>query len=320
MTVSAEVSRSSFSRRWKSLEAREARLAWALISPTALIVFGLVIFPAIFSIWISFHDVGLRNLGDVFSAPFVGLENYRRVFNDFAFKFQGLRSWGAAVTSIVYSFSATILTMVVGLIAALLLNQPFRARGLARAIFLFPYVAPIVSIAFVWRWILDPRPSGVLNDVLMGLGAIELPKAYLATRGLALLLVIVFEAWRYFPFAMLMLLARLQAVDKTLYEAAEVDGANTWHKFRHVTLPELRYVLGAVFLLRLIWTFNKFDDIFLLTGGGFGTNVLPVLTYQFSFKSFDFGKGAANAMVLFTILIAFLALYALIVMRNVEEE
>ncbi len=319
MTASAKSSPRPSTRRWNSLEAREARLAWILILPTALIVFGLVLFPAIFSIWISFHDVGLGNLGNVFNTEFVGLENYRRVVNDFAFKFQGLQSWGAAVTSIVYSISATFLTITVGLIAALLLNRSFRGRGLVRAVFLFSYVAPIVSVAFVWKWILDPRPSGVLNDVLMSLGIIELPKAYLAQRGLALLLVIIFEAWRYFPFAMLMILARLQAIDRTLYEAADVDGANTWHKFRHVTLPELRFVLGAVFLLRLIWTFNKFDDIFLLTGGGFGTNVLPVLTYQFSFKSFDFGKGAANAMILLLILVIFLVVYVLTVMRGSED-
>jgi len=320
MTMSAKVSPSSLRRRWNSLQAREVRLAWAFILPTALIVFGLVVFPAIFSVWISFHDVGLKNLNDVFRAPSVGLENYRRVFNDFAFKFQGLQSWGAAVTSIVYSFSSTILTLIAGLVAALLLNRPFRARGLARAVFLFPYVAPIVSVAFVWRWILDARPSGVLNDVLMRLGAIQAPKAYLAMPGrLPLLLVIVFEAWRYFPFAMLMILARLQAIDTTLYEAADVDGANVWHKFWYVTVPELRYVLGAVFLLRLIWTFNKFDDIFLLTGGGFGTNVLPVLTYQFSFGSFNFGKGAANAMILLLILVVFLVVYVSTVMRNVEE-
>jgi multiple sugar transport system permease protein len=319
MTASTEESRSAFSRRWNSLAAREARLAWLLILPTAFIVFSLVVFPAVFSIWMSFHDVGLGNLNDVFRAPFVGLENYRRVVNDFAFKFQGLNSWGAAVTSIVYSFAATCLTILVGLIASLLLNRSFRGRGMVRAVFLFSYVAPIVSVAFVWRWILDPRPSGVLNDILMRLGIIELPKAYLATRGLALLIIIFFEAWRYFPFAMLMILARLQAIDNTLYEAADVDGANTWHKFRHVTLPELRFVLGAVFLLRLIWTFNKFDDIFLLTGGGFGTNVLPVLTYQFSFKSFDFGKGAANAMILLLILVVFLVVYVLTVMRGAED-
>jgi multiple sugar transport system permease protein len=175
-------------------------------------------------------------------------------------------------------------------------------------------------VAFVWRWILDPRPSGVVNDILMKLGIIELPVAYLATRGLALALVIVFEAWRYFPFAMLMILARLQAVDSTLYEAAEVDGANSWHKFWNITIPELRYVIGAIFLLRLMWTFNKFDDIFLLTGGGFGTKVLPVLTYEFSFRLFDFGRGAATAMILLAILLVFMIFYIGVVMRNVEAE
>ena len=311
---------SIFSRiRWNSIQSQETRLAWLLIFPTALIVFGLVIFPAFFSIWVSFHDVGLHNLNDVFHAQFVGFENYRKVFADFAFKFQGMQSWGAAVTSIVYAFVSTILTILVGLIAALFLNRPFRARGLSRAIFLFPYVAPIVSVAFVWRWILDPRPSGVLNDILMRLGVIDLPKAYLATRGLALALVILLEAWRYFPFAMLMILARLQAVDNTLYEAAKVDGANAWKQFLNITLPELRYVLGAIFLLRLMWTFNKFDDIFLLTGGGFGTKVLPVLTYEFSFRLFDFGRGAATAMILLAILAVFMAFYIGIVMRKVEE-
>lgn len=317
--MTSAVERKSFKERWNSLQSREARLAWALILPTALIVFGLVIFPAVFSVWISFRDVGLNNLNDVFNAPFVGFKNYTDVFNDFAFKFQGMRSWGAAVTSIVYSFVATVSTVLLGLIAALLLNRPFRGRGLARAVFLIPYVAPIVSMAFVWRWILDPRPSGVLNDVLLSTGLIERPIAYLATRGLALLLVIIFESWRYFPFAMLMILARLQAIDDTLYEAAEVDGASTMAKFWYITLPELRYVIGAIFLLRLMWTFNKFDDIFLLTGGGFGTKVLPVLTYEFSFKLFNFGRGAATSMILLVILVVFMAIYIGVVMRNVED-
>jgi len=146
-----------------------------------------------------------------------------------------------------------------------------------------------------------------MNDVLTRLGVIDMPQAYLSTRGLALLLVIIFEAWRYFPFAMLMIRARLQAIDDALYEAAEVDGANNWQKFQHIAIPELRYVLGATFLLRLLWTFNKFDDIFLLTGGGFGTKVLPILTYEFSFKTFNFGKGAAAAMLQLVLVLAFLA-------------
>jgi multiple sugar transport system permease protein len=306
-------------KKVKSRKAQEARLAWTLISPTALIVFGLVIFPAIFSVWVSFHDVGLDNLNDVFHAPYVGFDNYKKVINDYAFKFQGLNNWGAAVTTVVYSFASTSLAVLVGLAASLLLNRPFKGRGVARAIFLFPYVAPIVSIAFVWRWILDPRPSGVVNDILMSLNLIELPKAYLATRGLSLLIVILLDAWRYFPFCMLMILARLQAIDNTLYEAAKVDGANAIQQFFAITLPELRYVLGATFLLRLMWTFNKFDDIFLYTGGGFGTKVLPVLTYEFSFRLYDFGRGAATAMILLLILALFMTLYVTTVMKNVED-
>ncbi len=298
------------------LKKTEARLAYRFIFPTALIVFGLVIFPAIYSIWIGFHDVGLKNLNNVLNAPFIGLDNFKKVINDFAFKFQDWKNPGAVITSVVYSLASTVLTVLFGLIAALLLNRPFKGRGLARSVFLFPYVAPVVSVAFVWRWILDPRPSGVLNDLLLKLNLIETSQAYLATRGLALFLVIVFEAWRYFPFAMLMILARLQAIDDMLYEAAEVDGASHWQRFIFITLPELKYVLGSSFLLRLIWTFNKFDDIFLLTGGGYGTKVLPILTYEFSFRTFNFGKGAATAMILFVIVVIFMIIYSKTLMRN----
>ena len=169
---------------------------------------------------------------------------------------------------------------------------------------------------------LDPTQSGVVNDIFISLGWVDQlePIAYLAKRGLSLILVILFQVWRYFPFAMLMILARLQAIDKTLYEAADVDGANSWRKFTNVTLPELRYVMGAIFLLRLLWTFNKFDDIWLLTGGGYGTNVLPVLTYQFSFGRSDFGQGAATAMILLIGLVIFISLYVFFIMRNVEED
>ena len=320
MATTTQTSPSFFKRLTSnSLHAREMRLAWFLIAPTAIIVFGLVLFPAFFSVWISFRDINLGNLNDVFNAPSVGLDNYKAVVNDFAFKYSSPTNLGAFLTSIVFSFVGTSVTLLLGLAAALLLNQPFRARGLSRAIFLFPYVAPVVSVAFVWRWMLDPKPSGIINYALLELNLIDQPIAYLAKAGWALLIVIIFEGWRYFAFAMLMILARLQAVDKSLYEAAQVDGANTWQKFLYITLPELRYVIGAIFLLRLIWTFNKFDDIFLLTGGGFGTKVLPILTYEFSFKLFNFGKGAASSMILLVALVLFLIFYARFVMKNVDE-
>ncbi|MFQ6000097.1 MAG: carbohydrate ABC transporter permease [Anaerolineae bacterium] len=288
--------------RARTLEAREARLAYLLIVPTFLIVVGLVLFPAIFSIWISFHHVTLENLNDVFHAPFIGLKNYIKVAHDFAFP-------DALKTTIVYSFSATILTTIIGLIAALILNRAFPGRGLARAIFLFPYIAPVISVAYIWQWLLRPTASGVVNWALLNLNLISEPIAWLSTRGIALFMVILFEGWRYFPFAMLMLLARLQAIPQELYEAAAVDGAGTVRKFWHITLPELRYVMGTIFLLRLMWTFNKFDDIYLLTSGGFGTNVLPILTYQLSFGQYYFGRGAATAMILFITLAVFMFFY-----------
>ncbi len=288
--------------RGRTIAEREARLAYFLIVPTFLIVMGLVLFPAIFSIWISFHDVGLEQLADVFHARFVGLDNFIKVAQDYAFP-------DALKTSIAFSLSGTVVTTAIGLVAALVLNKPFKGRGFVRAIFLFPYVAPVISVAFIWKWIFDPSVSGVMNWALMTVGMSDQPISWLGTRGLALVMVVFFEGWRYFPFAMLMLLARLQAIPQELYEAAAVDGAGTIRKFWHITLPELRYVLGTIFLLRLIWTFNKFDDIFLLTGGGAGTRVLPILTYQFSFRQFYFGQGAATAMILFIVVLVFMIVY-----------
>jgi multiple sugar transport system permease protein len=289
-------------RRRTKTQRQELRLAFLMVVPTFAIVIGLVVFPVFFNVWISLHRVGLDNLNDVFRSPFVGLGNYLRAAHDFAFP-------SALRTSIVYSFCATAATVVAGLGAALLLNRSFSGRGLARSIFLASYVAPLISVAYIWKWLLDPTVRGVVNWVLLRLQVIGEPIAWLGKQGIALPVLILFEGWRYFPFAMLMILARLQAIDLTLYEAAAVDGAGHWTSFWRITVPELRYVLGTVFLIRLMWTFNKFDDVFLLTGGGFGTRILPILTYEFSFRLFDFGQGAATAMFLVLILAAFMVVY-----------
>lgn len=289
--------------RRSTLGQREARLAYLLVTPTYLIVVGIVLFPALFSLWIAFHKVGLADLSNVLRTSWVGFSNFRAVINDFAFP-ASLRA------TLVYAFASSILTTALGLAAALILNREFRGKGLTRAIFLVPYVAPVIATAVLWRWLLEPNLGrGAINYLLVQSGLLAEPKAWLSTPGLALAIVILYEGWRYFPFAMLMLLARLQAVDHEMYEAADVDGANFWQKFRFITLPELRFVLGTVFLLRLIWTFNKFDDIFLLTSGGYGTKVLSILTYEFAFRTFDFGKGAATAVILFLILVGTMIVY-----------
>ncbi len=286
-------------------QARDARLAYLLILPTVLIIGGLVFYPVIYNVWLSFHQVTTGNLGE--TAPFVGLGNYRYVIKDIERFLPALR------TTFVYSITGMLLSLGVGLIASLLLNAKFRARGVARGIMLFPYAAPTIAMAQIFKWIV--QPNGLVNWLLMQANIIPEPRAWLTERGLALPAVLLFQTWKYFPFCMLMILARLQAVDQTLYEAAEVDGANAWQRFLHITLPELRYVLLTVGLLRLIWNFNKFDDIWLLTGGSSGTMVLPVLTYQYSFGLNNFGWGAANAMILALLLTVFLYFY----MKEVVE-
>jgi len=283
----------------KTLRRREAFLAYTLIIPSLVVIFGIIIFPLFYNIWLSFHHVTLGNLGS--KAPFAGLTNYTKVVCDSRFL-------SALIITMIYSLTGVILSLLLGLAAALLLNRSFKGRALLRGVFLFPYIAPAVSLAFIWRWILNPV-YGVGNWALVEAGFLEKPTAWLSEEPLALLTVILFEGWRYFPFDMLFILARLQAIPHELYEAADIDGAGPWQKFVYITLPELRYVLAVLFLLRFIWTVNKFDDIFLLTGGAAGTRVLPILIYDYSFRMYDFGMGAATSMFLLMLLFVSMVIY-----------
>ncbi|MDF1554322.1 MAG: sugar ABC transporter permease [Deferrisomatales bacterium] len=271
-----------------SLRRTEERLAWACLALPLVVVLGVTVFPLAYNLWASVHAVRLTNLGG--SAPFVGLHNFQGVTGS-------VELWRALATTLVYAFWAVSLSLLLGLVAALLLHRPLPARGLLRALFLFPYVAPAVAVAFVWRWTLSPV-YGVANWGLRHLGAGGDPTAWLSTEPLALVTVILFEGWRYFPFDMLFLLARLQAIPAELYEAARVDGAGPWTTFRCVTLPELRGVMATLFAIRLLWTVNKFDDVFLLTGGAAGTRILPIWIYDISFRLYDFGAGAAASCLL----------------------
>lgn len=282
-----------------TLEERESKLAYLFIIPTFAIVLGIIIFPVLYNIWLSFHDVTLGNLGE--NPPFNGIKNYEKVVSEEEFL-------QALLVTIIYSIFGVVLSLILGLAAALLLNRTFKGRGLVRGIFLFTYIAPIVALAFIWRWMLNPV-YGVVQYGMLQIGIIKEPVAWLSVKPLALICVILFEGWRYFPFDMLFILARLQAISEDLYEAAEVDGANTLQKFWHITLPELKYVLGTLFLLRFMWTFNKFDDIFLLTSGAAGTKVLPILVYDYAFPLSKIGLGAATSMFLFIILITFMVIY-----------
>ena len=225
------------------------------------------------------------------------LENFARVFD-------GDQFWSVFGVTMFYTVFGTIGALVVGLFAALLLNKSFRGQGILRGLYLFPYVAPIIAVAFSWLILFDPF-SGSANALLIQMGVTTEAINFFGERPLALIMVTVFEIWRYFPLSFLFILARMQSIDSDMYEAADMDGASPFQKFWYLSLPQLLGILSVLFLLRFIWTFNKFDDIFLLTGGNAGTRTLTVSVYEQAFAISNIGAGAAVAVVIFLCLLSF---------------
>ena len=230
------------------------------------------------------------------SLSFTGA-NFVRVFD-------GAEFWHVLWVTVFYTVFGTIGALVVGLFAALLLDKSFRGQGVLRGIYLFPYVAPIIAVAFTWVLLLDPF-SGSVNALLIQMGVTNEAINFFGQRPLALIMVTAFEVWRYFPLSFLFILARMQAIDHDMYEAADMDGASPFQQFWYLSLPMLLGILSVLFLLRFIWTFNKFDDIFLLTGGNAGTRTLTVNVYEQAFAVSNIGAGAAVAVVIFACLLLF---------------
>ena len=220
------------------------------------------------------------------------------------------------MTTLIYSVFGTASAIGLGLIAALALRKPFRGRTFVRAAMLLPYVAPIVAATFAWSTMLNPQ-FGIVNYWGQRLLGWDEPIPFLSRKPnsvssavpTALLTVIAFEAWRSFPFAFLFLTARLQAVPGTLEEAAHVDGATTTQRFAYVVLPQLLPTIAVLSVLRFIWTFNSFDDIYLLTGGGAGTEVVSVRVFNALTARGDIGAASAQALVLAWILAILVLLY-----------
>ena len=225
------------------------------------------------------------------------LENFSRIFD-------GKEFWGVLYATMFYTIVGTVGALVVGLFAALLLNKEFKGKGLVRGLYLFPYVAPVIAVAFSWVNLFDPF-SGSVNALLVQMGVVDSPINFFGQRPQALIMVTVFEIWRYFPLSFLFILARMQSIDTDMYEAADMDGASPFQKFWYLSLPMLLGILSVLFLLRFIWTFNKFDDIFLLTGGSAGTRTLTVNVYEQAFAVSNIGAGAAVAVVIFGFLLTF---------------
>jgi len=252
------------------------------------------------------------------------LKNFKKVFLNKEFT-------ELLLTTFYYTFFGTVGAIVFGILTAQMVNQKFFGRSFMRSVLLFPYVAPVVALAYTWELLLDPN-SGTLNSLLVNFQMIEQPINLLGQRyinleffgidfklRLALTTVIIFEIWRYFPLAFLFILARLQAVPKELYEAAEVDGAGPFQKFISITLPQITAVISILFMIRFIWNFNKFEDIFLLTGGASGTRTLPINVYEQGFAIANIGMGSAVSIVIVMLLLIFMYVYFKLIGKRADE-
>jgi multiple sugar transport system permease protein len=263
-----------------------------MILPSVILISVFAIYPVLQGFLASFFRVESATLEMTFN----GLSNYKALFGDSLF-------WESLGRTLIWTGATILLQISIGLGISLLLHQELRGRNLARGLVLFPYLVPAIVIAVTWRFILDPT-LGVFNRTMLEWGLIDRPIAFLASKSTALLFVILGGIWKYTPFVVIMLLARLQVIPVDLEEAAQIDGASRWQVFRYITLPWLMPVIVITLLLRTIWMFNEFDMVYLFAFGGplFGTTTLPVLVRYLAFDARQIGMAAAASSVMVVIL------------------
>ncbi|MFC1869463.1 carbohydrate ABC transporter permease [Thermodesulfobacteriota bacterium] len=271
-----------------SITQRESGLAWRLIAPSIGVIGLLIVYPLIYNIYLSFFDVKLT--GEKF---FIGIANYERLLKDTAF-------YGSLLTTVVYLFGTIVGSTVVGLLVALLMNLRFPLRSVVRAIILLPYFAPVISVVFGWQFIFDPV-NGIYNHVVVEiLNLTDHRYNLIGDPKTALLVVILFDTWKHFPITYLLIISKLQSINRDQYEAAAMDGCGPLRRFFHVTLPEIYFVLGTLVILRFIWNLNKFEEVFLLAPN---VRTLPIFTYYTAFTGIiDQGFAASISVIQFLIL------------------
>ena len=263
---------------------------YLFLLPAAVLVIAIVVYPMIYGIVLSFTDSNLHSL----QTHFVGLRNFAQFFDDARF-LRALRN------SVVWSILTVTGSMLSGFGLALILNREFFGRRFARGVLLVPWTVPSVAVAFVWIWLYDPL-VGIFNQILhaAGLGRAE----FLSDIRMTQVWLAVSVVWRFYPFVMLMLLAGLQSIDKELYEAAAVDGAGAWAKFRSITMPSVRMIFALVTVLEFIWLFNHIDMIWIMTGGGpaDASHTLATYAYYMGLKRFEYGYASAIGVLMLVIL------------------
>ncbi len=277
---------------------KEKRLGILLLIPSIVISASIIVYPILYSFWLSFTDKYTLYP----TAEFIGLENYYILFSDPLF-------YNAIKNGIIFSGASISIQLAIGLTMALVLNERFKGRTLVRGITIFPWFMPHIISVLIWRWMLHGH--GVFNYIFIKIGLLSGPRGWLGEADTAMLMVLFINAWIFSPFITIWTLARLQTIPDHLYEAAKVDGASAVRRFRYITLPELKGIFSIVLLLRFIWMFNKFDTIWLLTEGGplHRTETIPIYAYFTAFVNYEQGFGAAIVIFLFAILAVFSLFY-----------
>jgi multiple sugar transport system permease protein len=279
--------------RKPGIEQQEARIAWGLVLPALLTILLVALFPLVWTLWESLHlhDLRMPWLGQ----PFVGIDNYVEAFRQ-------PRFWGALGHTAFFAVTSVGLELMIGLWLALALNRAFRGRGLVRAAVLVPWAIPTVVSALLWRFMFEGQ-HGIMNSVLVKIGVLSEPVVWFIQPAAAWVPVILADVWKTTPFVALLLLAGLQNIDASLYEAARIDGASAWRQFRHVTLPLLKPAILVALIFRTLDAFRVFDLIYALTGGGPGTSTEPIALYTFNvlLQNLQFGYGSALSVIVFLI-------------------
>jgi multiple sugar transport system permease protein len=279
---------------------RRQLLPFYFLAPALLVELAIIFYPVLETAWMSLHDFVLFKPNDV---PFIWLGNFIRAFNDPVF-------WLSLGNSVIWIVGVVALQFLIGLGTALLLNQSFWWRGLARALVVIPWALPSVIIGLMWTWMYDYN-LGVINDLLLRLHVISAPIAWLARPDTTLPSIMLALIWQGFPFFAVTILAGLQTVPAEQLEAAEIDGANALQRLVSVVLPSIAEVLATVLLLRTIWVANSLDVILVMTGGGpgYASYTLPLYAFLKAYSGMEFGYGAALSLILTVLLLAVVYLY-----------
>ena len=282
-------------------------LPYLLIAPAVIVLFAIMIVPILRNFWMSFFDWYLARPGQT---PFIGLENYVKLFNDRVF----VKSLGVTANYVLITVPARF---VLGLGIALLLNYGIRFRGFFRSLIIIPWAVPEVIACLIFVQMFDFQ-YGLINHWLITLGIVAEPLKWLSSPDLALPAAMIVNVWKGTPWAAIMLLAGLQSIPIDLYEASEIDGANFWKKFWNVTIPLLKPISLAVFLLLVIWTVKDFGIVYVLNKGGpvNATEVLTIYIYHKAFQGLRMGIGAAGGVIL----LSFSMIFTVIYLSVFEEE